>query len=150
MDPEVSKLKFEREKERIFGEGNEFAKANGWDIVGFTYPNAEIIFTHPKSGRRVGFRFNCSNWDETSPSLSLFDPETKEELPWARWPQEGWSAGDRHSVTGKPFLCLPGIHEYHIHESHLNDHWANLKGKLSYSLPHIFARVQQKFGTGNG
>ena len=146
MDSEVSKLKFNQEKELLLGEAKDFVAAQGWEIVEFEYPVLAVVLTHPKSRRRVGFRFLCDNWDDQPPSLTLFDPATpNQELPWAKWPKD-WNAAERHAHYSKPFLCLPGLREYHSHESHLNDHWANLRPKDSYKLRYIVERVHQKFG----
>jgi hypothetical protein len=150
VDPTVSRRKFERELEIIRTQAAGFVEAAAWEFVDAIYPVLAVIFTHPRSKRRVGFHFLCDDWDEVPPALSLFDPETKEELAWSKWPQQGWSAGQSHPTTGKPFLCLPGIREYHVHGSHQNDRWDNLRGKESYSLRYILHRVQQRFGDTNG
>jgi Predicted metal binding domain len=150
VDPAVSRRKFERELECIRTQAAGFIEAAAWDVVDATYPVLAVVFTHPGSKRRVGFRFLCDDWDELPPSLSLFHPETGQELPWDKWPQQGWSAGNPHPTTGKPFLCLPGIREYHIHSSHLGDKWDNLRGRQTYSLRYILHRVQSRFGDTNG
>lgn len=150
MDPGVSKLKFDREIQLFDGEASSFVRAAGWQITEATFPELSVIFTHPRSSRHVGFRFQCDGWDEQPPALCLFNPETKAELPWDKWPQGGWTVGNPHPVTGKPFLCLPGIREYHIHTSHVNDLWSNYKAKGSYTLPFIVDRVWQRFKVTNG
>lgn len=74
-----------------------------------------------------------------------------------RWRQPLTAAGTKwlHSLggrptTGEPFLCLPGIHEYHIHSSHLNDPWENLRPRETYKLRYIIHRVQERFEVTNG
>src|SRR5262245_52806576 len=104
MDPAVSQRKFNREIELLRGETHTIVQAAGWEIAEATYPFLAVIFTHPRSQRRVGFRFLCDDWDELPPSLALFDPKAKTELEWAQWPQGGWNAGHPHPSTGKPFL----------------------------------------------
>jgi hypothetical protein len=150
VDIEVSKLKFNREKEMLLGPGKEFADANGWEIVQLEYPVLSFVFTRPTGNRRLGFRFQCDQWDELPPSLTLFDPSSpKEELTWEKWPKNGWNAAASHKNYSKPFLCLPGIREYHTHENHQTDYWVNLRGKDSYTLLYIVERVRQKFGVTN-
>jgi hypothetical protein len=152
VDVEVSKLKFNREKDLLLGEGKDFVAAQGWEIIEFEYPILAVILTHPKNKRRLGFRFLCDDWDDQPPSLSLFDPASpKVELPWAKWPQKGWNVGDRHAHYPKPFLCLPGIREYHSHPNHLGDHWVNYRAndRDSYKLRYIVDRVHQKFSQSN-
>jgi len=150
VDPAVSQRKFDREIELLQGDASRIVKEVGWEITAVSFPELAVIFTHPRSNRRVGFRFYCDGWDEQPPSLSLFDPETKIELPWDKWPQGTWSVGNPHPITGKPFLCLPGIREYHIHSSHVSDLWDNYKAKGSYTLTFIVHRVWQRFEETNG
>lgn len=150
MDPAVSAKKFDRELDVLRCEVECFATAAGWEYVTAIFPDLSVIFTHPRSKRRVGFRFLFDGWDEQPPSLSLFDPDSKAELPWNEWPQGGWAAGNPHPTTGKPFLCLPGIREYHTHPSHVTDYWHNYKAKGSYTLGFILHRVWQRFGATNG
>ena len=114
------------------------------------YPILAVVLPHPKTNRRLGFRFLCDDWDDQPPSLTLFDPATpKEELPWAKWPKAGWDVGDRHDNYPKSFLCLPGIREYHSHPSHLKDQWVNLRPQEGYKLRYIIERVHQKYSGTN-
>jgi Predicted metal binding domain len=149
MDATVSKRKFDRAVEDLGTRAADFVTTSKWEIVEAVYPLLAVTFTHPRSGRRVGFRFQCDDWDALPPSLSLFDPEKGDELGWDKWPKNGWAGGEAHPVTRKPFLCLPGIREYHTHSSHLKEIWDNFKGRESYTLPYILCRVQQKFGDTN-
>ena len=150
MDVEVSRRKFSKELSAIRSEAGRLIARLSWDIVTAEHPILAVVFTHPKTKRRVGFRFLCDDWDELPPSLSLFDPEDLTELPWDKWPQGGWAVSNPHPVTGKPFLCLPGIREYHTHSSHLTELWDNYKKDASYLLRYIVHRVQQRFGDTNG
>ncbi len=150
MDPAVSARKFRHDLEVLLGEAASFVAAGGWEFVTTTFPELSVVFTHPRSKRRVGFRFLFDGWDEQPPSLSLFDPETRAELPWEKWPQGVWSIGNPHPTTGKPFLCLPGIREYHTHSSHLTDYWHNYKAKGCYTIAFILDRVWQRFKDTNG
>lgn len=146
MDSEVSRRKYERDLEQI----RTVAAANGWEIAKAEYPILDVVLTHPRSKRRVGFHFVCDDWNEQAPSLILFDPEFKSQFGWDQWPQGGWSVHADHPTLHRPFLCLAGIREFHLHSSHLNDHWSGLRGKASYSLGNIVHRVQQRFGDTNG
>jgi hypothetical protein len=150
VDAEVSRLKFGREVEYIRTHASDFVAGMNWEVARAEHPVFSVVFAHPKTGRRVEFRFTCDDWDDLPPSLSLFDPDTGDELGWDRWPQQGWSAGPTHPTTGKPFLCLPGIREYHTHTSHLNDPWSGYRNRDSYKLRFLVHRVQQRFGVTNG
>ena len=150
MDAEVSRVKFEREVAALTEEAAGFVRRRPWEVVGTRFPVLCLVFRHSRSGRRVGFRFACDDWDQHPPSLSLSDPDTGAELGWERWPQSGWAAQGSHPVTGRPFLCLPGLLEYHTHSSHLNDSWVNYRPRRSYQLRYIVDRVWQKFEVTHG
>lgn len=150
MDAAVSRKKFERDAAPFAPGAAEPLCFDGWKVQDVTWPTFSVVFTHPKSRRPVGFRFLFENWDQEAPSLGLYDPATGETLPWEKWPQGAWSVGNPHPVTQKPFLCLPGIREYHIHSSHLNDPWSNYRGRESYKFGHLLHRVWQRFRDTNG
>jgi Predicted metal binding domain len=150
VDPTVSERKFDREIGILRGDASRLVQEAGWEIAVANFPELSVILTHPRTRRSVGFRFQCDGWDTQPPSLALIDPETKAELPWDKWPKGGWSVGNPHPTTGKPFLCLAGIREYHIHTSHLGDLWDNYKVKGCYTLPFIVDRVWQRFKDTNG
>jgi hypothetical protein len=150
MDPAVSLKKFERDVARLREDADELTRSLGWELKPAEQPILDVVFKHQRSSRRVGFRFRFENWAEAAPSLTLFDPESGELLPWEKWPQGVWAVGNPHPTTGKPFLCLPGIYEYHIHPSHLNDPWSNYSGRESYKLGHLVHRVWQRFRDTNG
>lgn len=149
MDPAVSMRKFDRELRAVREDGG-VTGVERWELPTSTWPEFAVVFTHPLTKRRVGFQFQFDDWDEVPPSLSLFDPEGGGELPWEKWPKGGWSVGNPHPVTGKPFLCLPGIREYHTHHSHLKDLWENYLAKDSYGAGYIIHRVWQRFRETNG
>ena len=150
MDPAVSLKKFDRDVTRLREDADGLIRSLGWEISTATHPLLDIAFTHPRSNRRVGFRFCFENWTDAAPSLTLFNPEDGVLLPWDKWPHGTWAVGNPHPTTGKPFLCLPGIYEYHIHSSHLNDPWSNYSGRDSYKFGHLVHRVWQRFRDSNG
>ena len=150
MDPAVSRVKFEREAVELRPAANQLVLHEGWEYQEIAFPVVKVVFTHPTSRRAVGFRFHFDKWDAEPPSLALYDPKAGEDLPWSEWPQGGWAVQGSHPSTGKPFLCLPGILEYHTHSSHLDDKWANYHAKGSYSVGFILHRVWQKFKVTNG
>lgn len=150
MDFEVSKLKFDREVEYLTSQGSTAVAHNGWRIGAYAYPILDVVFNHQRTSRDVGFRFHCEGWDEQPPSLVLFDPKEPDKvLTWDQWPKGGWNAGV-HPRTNGPFLCLPGIREYHTHDSHLDHKWEALRPLHTYGLRYILERVYQKFGTTDG
>jgi hypothetical protein len=87
--------------------------------------------------------------------LSIIDPETKQPLAVTLWPQHpnywhpsGWSSSPL-IATPKPFMCMPGIREYHTHHSHVGDSWENHKSHSDYSVIGIVTQVAQVFQKSN-
>ena len=144
VDKMVSRKKFEAEILSLNTDTVAYAAAKGWKIISTDYPTLALALRHPRSLREVEFHFACDDWDEIPPSLSLHDAEGGRELPWAEWPKGDWPVGE-HDATGKPFLCLPGIREYHTHQSHVGDSWHGYRLRGTYRLRDIVDRVQQKF-----
>lgn len=78
-------------------------------------------------------RLLFDNYDLWPPSLSFTDPFTGDPLPPGVMPVA--QAVDfrtdtptvlipgMHHETGRAFLCLPGVREYHRHPEHSGDHW---------------------------
>ena len=150
IDVEVSRLKFGRAIAQLDGDAAKFVTDAKWDVVMRDYPLFEVVWPHPRSARRVGFRFRFEDWDAMPPRLELFDPATGALLTWSQWPKGGWAVGDAHPTTKMPFLCLPGIREYHEHPNHLGDAWSALRERDSYSMLYLIERVQQKFRASDG
>ena len=151
MDKAVSRRKFEAEVGALqTDEAAGFVCAKGWRLVSTTYPILAVVLRHRCSGREIEFRFACDDWDDLPPSLSLHDPDDGRELPWAEWPKEEWVVHESHPSTRKPFLCLPGIREYHTHSSHLRDKWEGDRLRDSYRLRGIVDRVDQRFNDSRG
>lgn len=149
MDLEVSRRKFDADIQALQGDAAAYAAARGWTVVSTAYPVLGVLLVHPRSKRGIEFRFTCDQWDELAPSLALHNASDGRELSWKEWPQGGWAAGE-HPNTGKPFLCLPGIREYHTHPSHIDDKWEGYRLRGSYRLRDIIDRVQQKFEAADG
>jgi hypothetical protein len=96
-------------------------------------------------------RLDYSNYDLWPPSLTFLDPRTRQPAnPAVRAPATG-PAGvrdalvDGHPDTGRPFLCLPGIREYHNHPQHTGDDWllhrATGAGRLAVICERIWQRM---------
>jgi hypothetical protein len=67
------------------------------------------------------FAFDGTNYNAEPLGLSVIDPSSHEPLPAGEWP-EGLCGGE-HPSLHRPFACLRGLYEYHVHFSHLQDTW---------------------------
>jgi hypothetical protein len=75
-------------------------------------------------------RLDYWNFDLWPPSLTFLDPLTRQPAPPpVRAPDRVSDVEvrdaliDQHPATLQPFLCLPGIREYHSHPQHSGDDW---------------------------
>ena len=150
MDRVVSRRKFEAEIRSLEIEAAPYISTKGWRIVASIYPILAIVLRHSRSAREIEFRFVCDDWDEIPPSLTLHDPKDGRGFQWAEWPKGGWSVLESHPSTGKPFLCLPGIREYHTHPRHLGDAWEGYRQRGTHRLRDIVDRVQHRFEDSGG
>jgi hypothetical protein len=109
-----------------------------WVINEINYPKVDITFKQP--GRKpFRVRLDCSQWDFVPPAVELFaeDGSYLSRLPSG----SGVLNQGPHPTTGRPFICTPGALEYHIHPSHINDHWDNYKSKSSFNLGGIITQI---------
>src|SRR3990170_4344879 len=99
------------------------------------FPNVVIAFaaTRLKPSPIVfAVRINFNNYDLEAPSVRFIDPFTGENLlqppPMLRKvtlkdkPSEIQALSMKDTI-GLPFICIPGIREYHIHPAHTGDFW---------------------------
>lgn len=91
-----------------------------------------------------------SNYDLRPPSVTFIDPRTRQPAsPAVRAPGTG-HAGlrdalvDGHPLTGRQFLCLPGIREYHDHPQHSGDNWLLHRHTGAGRLAVICERIWQR------
>jgi hypothetical protein len=169
VDPNVSRVKFDREVERLVAQQTTL-QAKGIFLVGRpTYPIVDLVFVPrrplsivmnmQKSGRLFlpgGYavtaeflnlaarafkaRFDLTDYDLQAPSLVFLDPWTDKELAFDQMFRALEYEKERkqhvvlladHPVTHKPFICVRGIREYHIHPQHSGDDWLLYRGDFS-------------------
>lgn len=83
----------------------------------------------------VSIRLDYVNYDIWPPSLTFIDLITGDPaappIQARKW--EGSVLRDlvvqNHPETGRPFLCLPGIREYHSHPQHSGDNWLRYRSQ---------------------
>jgi hypothetical protein len=110
-----------------------------WELVSDIFPALEIIFTG--AGRvPLRIRLSCPDWNDVPPSIALLDRDGNYMSPIPRDPA-GVFNPSAHPSTGHPFICMKGSLEYHVHPSHVNDPWDQLKGKSAYDLGGILTQV---------
>jgi hypothetical protein len=142
-----------------------------WNIRGVwlaksEFPQAFFVFgasnsTPPFQLLAFGAIFDFSNYDLWAPSVCIVNPFTKvpyraKELPfWAQLPQLNGEFGPNGQPMGErlmqwqsddeiPFLCHPGVREYHQHPAHDGNDWllhrTSGEGTLDRLLQILFDR----------
>ena len=143
-DPKVSRTKFEREVAEFRALEESYHRRGIW-LMNATFPTVFVVLVavHPKPCPMVAFgiRINFENYDVEPPSVQLVHPVTRAQLKKHELPhlmqRQGAPAFQNGPITvmqpplplvqgwdGQlPFICLPGVREYHKHPAHTGDSW---------------------------
>lgn len=144
VDIEVTRKKVDQELKEFKDFETEYRRRGVFcsEIDEFTF---RFLFSIPHiKPAPIAFavEIDYTNWDFEPPSLKFIDPFTKTILksnevgiPFLQWNIE--SNAPQPLLVGNeiPFLCIPGIKEYHNHPHHSGDSWMRHRtrgeGKLS-------------------
>lgn len=153
VDPAVARAKFERELDayrKIAADQRQL----GWLLLQAEFPEVLVAFASPQLNPPAllfGALLDFTNYDLWPPSVTIVNPFTVEPLRYRDIPQElrmmrrvpqmiavpglGQVAGEMeqplliaHGPDEVPFVCLPGVKEYHEHPAHSGDSWLNHRG----------------------
>lgn len=138
VDPEVTRQKVKRELDRWKTNSNH--QERGWLLLNYDekVPSIELGFLAKVAiNAGIGFlpvvvcavRLTYENYDLWPPSLTFIDifsrqpsqPHVRAIMPTPEGPRD--ILINAHPATNQPFLCLPGIREYHSHPQHSGDDW---------------------------
>jgi hypothetical protein len=165
VDPRVSQAKFDREIAQYRALAQEHSR-RGWWLIDAEFPKVFVVFATPKLKPPAvvfGAMLDFTDYDFQPPSVRLVDPFTREpykarELPSVlrrivpAVPQVGGfiMAADQQLMQAAqpdeiPFLCLPGVREYHDHPAHTGDSWLLHRGGTEGSL-HFILDVLYRYG----
>lgn len=131
VDPEVSRAKLKRELED-WGTQEALYRQRGLIITTAGDLTVEIIVLARLTNLPVviataSVRLDFTNYDLEPPSVVFIDPFTREMSPplaQAYGVEENKGAVPliiQHPDLNRPFLCQPGIWEYHVHMEHTDD-----------------------------
>ncbi len=156
VDPDVSRIKVQRELE--LWKANNRPEERGWLLLKHDEltPSVEIAFLGKIAiNAGTGFlpvvvcaiRLTYDNYDLWPPSLTFIDmfnrepskPHVRAFLSTPEGPRDVLIDG--HPSTNQPFLCLPGIREYHSHPQHTGDDWLLHRASREGSLSTICDRI---------
>lgn len=165
VDPAISRTKFEREIASFLKHEYVHSKKGIW-LVKACFPEAFFVFgisqVNPPA-IAFGALFNFENFDLWAPSVRLANPFTRipykgKESPNSLLRRVQGPDGvanlppgvqvltqailQSHDPEDDPFLCLPGIREYHEHPAHSGDPWLlhrrTGKGSLLFVVDQLF------------
>jgi hypothetical protein len=151
VDPTVSRTKFDAEMAQFLYLRQEY-EGRGWFLVDAAFPLVFVVLVAPKidpPAIAYGVIFDYSNYDSRPPSVIFVNPFTREPRLYKEFPphmrlnrstpgvpqfpapgmlgniqislpQALLQAFDEEEV---PFLCIPGVLEYHEHPAHIGDSW---------------------------
>lgn len=112
-----------------------FCERNRWTLSQREFPTIDVTFLGTKPLR---IRMVCNDWDEIAPSVELLKADG---TPWSDPLPGGIFNGSNHPTTGRPFICMRGIREYHIHPSHTNEQWATYRGQAGMNLAGLLTQL---------
>jgi hypothetical protein len=147
VDPEVSRAKFDEEVSDYRRVQDAMIRRGQW-LITAEYPEVFVVFGAPNCNYPTwafGAVLDFTNYDLWPASVKLVNPFTKVPYRAAEMPAPAWLQRVNMStpVPGQvptnvvsvdrlmqaqrpeeiPFLCLPGVREYHAHPAHTGDSW---------------------------
>ncbi|MEZ0579252.1 putative metal-binding protein [Nocardioides sp. MH1] len=137
VPPEVTRAKFDQQITQWHEHAETYAQ-RGWQLLSVDDLSVDVgMVRHIQMGGRalpvitVCVRIDYWNFDLWPPSVTFIDPISRQPSPplvravsfdhTSTEPRDALI--DAHPDTMQPFLCLPGIREYHNHPQHTGDDW---------------------------
>lgn len=139
MDMDVIKRYFDIDTKKII-ENESLQRIRNWRIIKSEFPIFVLSMQHPLSNKEYYLRFLC---DEFPISVQVVNSVDFSPLPHSEWPQGNYFING-HSKTQGPFLCAPGIREYHTHNSHEAETQWDFTSP-SFKLPSVIDTVYSHF-----
>jgi hypothetical protein len=156
VNTDVSARKVGHELE-LWDANAEAYSRRGWIMLRRDPPVLDLAFLArlPIGGNIVPAVAACiqvdfTNFDLWAPSVEFIDPVTRQYAPpvvQALVEADGGTPQNLivggHPDTGRPFLCIPGVRQYHSHPQHTGDPWLLHRPPRGGSLAVICERIWQ-------
>jgi Predicted metal binding domain len=168
VDPGVSRAKFDREV-ATYRDLEATYRKRGWLLLEAKFPEVFVAFAATKLRPApivAAVILDFTDYDLQPPSVRFVDPFTREKLLFSnvgfqmlRRPQmpgvppemiatmiqqgaiQLSSLLQANRLDDYPFLCLPGIREYHDNPAHTGDSWLLHRGSGEGSLAFILEKI---------
>lgn len=115
----------------------ELFALRGWHLFSMAHPIIDVGFKVADQVR-MRIRMVCEQYNDHPASIELLSPDGT--LLQSVEPDPGgvFNPG-AHPSTGRPFICMRGSREYHIHPSHTSDGWEAIRDQ--YTLGYLLTQV---------
>ncbi len=111
--------------------------ARGWEVLSQDYPLLDVIL-RGQGKKGIMLQMRCDSWNAQPPAVEIVTPE---RAPLPQPLSGGIFNASSHPVTGKAFVCMAGVREYHTHSSHLGDLWDGYRSRSGYDLGGIITQI---------
>jgi hypothetical protein len=140
VHPAASKAKFEAEVALLTPDYLRIKRFSLWSAI---FPVLDVTI---EAKRLLRLSVNCDNWNEVPPSVALLSPSGTFLTP-AEVQQLGGSIfnASAHEQTGRPFICMRGVREYHSHSSHRNEVWDTYRNQDGMNILGIINQIARAF-----
>ncbi len=133
MHAVLARILFEKEVELL----RPMLANRNWTLNSASYPILDVTF---EGARPLRVRLDCSEWDSVPPSVVLQNADGSD----LTGPTPGGIFnGSAHPSTGKQFICMRGVREYHTHPSHVQEKWDAYRGQDGMNLPGILDQMSR-------
>lgn len=120
-------------------------KINEVELIGHDFVRFRAM--EPASRRHFKFQLDVRRFDLEPPRLGVLHPQTGREMPHrGSWPWlSGFTFDSLHPQTQRPWACMRGLWEYHVHYSHQNDPWDLHRNKhtLDYIVLDLLGKLSK-------
>lgn len=134
----VTRKKFDTEIQEYKDLESQYRK-KGIFCLDISFPNITLMFAIPQIiPYPIAFaaKFDYSNWDAEPPSIIFVNPFSGENIIGNEIRIQFLQKNTNNHLgqpsimdllqsreTGTPFICIPGVKEYHNHPAHSGDSW---------------------------
>ena len=98
------------------------AANRGWQLNDATFPSLDVTFQAEKR-TSLRLRLACRHFNEQPPGIELLHPDGR--FLQIQDPNPGSVSGifnmSPHPSTGRPFVCMRGVLEYHTYPGHVQE-----------------------------
>ncbi|MFT6669087.1 hypothetical protein [Bradyrhizobium sp. OHSU_III] len=136
MHPAASKAKFDAEVALLTP---DYLRVKRWILWSAAYPVLDLTI---EAKRPLRLRVDCDNWNEVPPSVALLSPAgtflTEAEVQPLAGSIFNQSA---HEQTGRPYICMRGVREFHTHSSHRHEVWDTYRSEDGMNILGIITQI---------